>query len=373
MRRWKFLLVGVTGDLSRRKIFPALSEFANNNCQKIDIELIGYSRSVPDQDEISRILDQAYPDKKNKILKRTFVQGEYNDSSFFTKVFNELSDDERLIAYFAVPPQIFIDLLKIFCMVSKKNIDIIVEKPFGQDLDEAKKIIDKIYDCNLQERVHFCDHYLFKDGVNLNNNILNKLKKFTPENVVKIEIKALEEIGVEGRTGYFDKIGTIKDMIPAHFYSLWHILKKYNLIKLGFNDIVIDSLKIGQYRDYRDDVDNPKTNTETYFCIDGSVDGISVNFESGKKKSKKQTEIIITYSDSVIVRWNIDTERKIYIKDKVFNLNRTNLYDHANLFEDLLNKKFDRFLNEQDAINGWLFYEKIKKHIESTHPHLEIY
>jgi len=373
MQTWKFLLIGVTGDLSKRKILPALLEFAYKNFQEVNIELIGYSRSIPDREEIYHILEQAVVDKKTNLTKINFIQGEYNDPSFFIKTFNELKEDERLIAYFAVPPHIFIDLLKIFCLVNKRNIDVIIEKPFGQDIEEARKIIKKVEDCNLQEIVHFCDHYLFKEGVNLTNEVLEKLSKFKLEDITTIQINALEKLDVNGRAGYFDKIGSIKDMIPAHFYSLWHILKKYNLVNQSFNDIVINSLKIGQYNGYKEDVANTESKTETYFNIDGSVEGIKVNLESGKKKSKKQTEILITYSNNSKIRWNIDPGKKIYIDETEFDLSHTNSQDHTNLLEDLKNKVNERFLDEQDAINGWLFYEKIKKYIDATNPQLEIY
>lgn len=365
--KWNFLLIGITGDLAKRKILPALSQFSNKN-PEIEINLYGYSRSEPNRQEIEDILGN------HNLKSINFIQGEYSDPTFFIDLFNKTPQDEKLVAYFAIPPHVFLDLLKTFCPYNTHNLDILIEKPFGQDLNEAKEIINKVIECKLERNVHFCDHYLFKEALDLNSDIQENLRKLAENKVSKIEIRALEKVDVKGRAGYFDSVGSIKDMIPAHFYSLWFILNKYGITDKKLNDLEIKDIRLAQYKGYLEDIEKEESNTETYFKINGDLRGTEVTFESGKYLQQKLTEIDIFFENGEKVNWNIDPEKNLVINEnQAISLNRSNNLDHTNLFEDIRNNSHDRFLNESDAINGWLFYEKIRDFIESNKPDLEIY
>ncbi|GIW57409.1 MAG: hypothetical protein KatS3mg083_354 [Candidatus Dojkabacteria bacterium] len=222
MQKWKFIIAGITGDLARRKILPALGEFSNIFSQKLDIDLIGYSRSQPDQEAIYNSLNSK---RQSKIKNVQFHTGAYEDPSFFISLMQSVSAEEKIVFYFAVPPQVFLPLLDNLCPYHTKNIDIVIEKPFGNDINESKQIINKIHECKLAEKTHYCDHYMFKSGLQLDDQTIKNIQNL-PINIQSISIQALETIDVQGRGGYYDAVGAIKDMIPTHFYTLLKSLKK---------------------------------------------------------------------------------------------------------------------------------------------------
>ena len=367
---WKFLIIGITGDLSKRKILPALSEFATLNREKVEIELHGYSRSLPDEEEIQKIIGE-----KSAIKNIIYAQGEYSDPKYFQSLTENLKPEERLVVYFAVPPIVFLDLLETFCPYYKANLDIIIEKPFGRDGDEAQKILAKIRDCKLEENVHFCDHYLFKEAADLTGEAKSFLQDFLKEKEIKsFEIKALEKVDVKGRGGYYDEIGAIKDMFPAHIFSLYELVFENILGKKIESKFNINKVKLGQYKDYKNHVEKSDSQTETYFKIEGSFDdGINFTFESGKNLAVKLTEITVTFADGEKIIWNIDPEKTIQIDGKIFNLSHKKVFDHTNMFEAILEKKNEKFFKNENTLLGWKSYEEIKNFIEEKKINLEEY
>lgn len=183
---WKFLLFGITGNLAKIKILPGLSQFARLNSDKVSVELIGYSRSLPKIEEIELALNSGLdnsvhtkitpnkvkiqdnsknsPQKKHNLTKISFIQGSYEDGTVLFEEISKLQKDEKLVVYLAVPPSTFIKFLQNACPFSQSLLDIIVEKPFGRDPIEAEKLLSIVNSCNLHSQVHFCDHYLFKNA-----------------------------------------------------------------------------------------------------------------------------------------------------------------------------------------------------------------
>jgi hypothetical protein len=163
-------------------------------------------------------------------------------------------------------------------------------------------------------------------------------------------------------------------MIPAHFYSLWHILRKYNIVQNSFNEIQIKNIDLGQYKGYKEEINLPNSKTETYFKINGKVDGIDIVFESGKNFGEKLTEITIVFGNGDSMKWNIDPRKTLNINDTLeIDLNRNNNLDHTNLLEDIKSNFTERFLKEEDALNGWLFYSKIYEFVKNNNIPLKIY
>lgn len=368
--KWKFLLIGITGDLSKRKILPALSEFSNLNNDSVEVELFGYSRSKPEEKEIQEILGE-----NSAISKVEYVQGEYSDPSFFQKLTENLKPEERLIVYFAVPPMIFLELLATFCPYYKANLDIIIEKPFGRDYSEAVKILDKIHECKLENNVHFCDHYLFKDAAKLDLQTKGKVQEFVKDKKINhIEIKALEALGVRGRGGYYDDIGAIKDMLPAHLFSLYELVFAEIFDQISTDDISIEYVELGQYEGYLSDIERETSNTETYFKIKTKINNnIDLTFESGKKLGKKLTEVNISFTDGTTLAWNIDPLKEIRFDSKVFDLRKHKNLDHTNMFEAILNKDSTRFFKNKNTLAGWKLYDKIKFFIAENPTDLTFY
>jgi glucose-6-phosphate 1-dehydrogenase len=373
MQKWKFIIAGITGDLARRKILPALGEFSNIFSQKLDIEVIGYSRSQPDHEAIYNSLNSKRP---SKIKNVKFYTGQYDDPSFFINLMQDVSAEKKIIFYFAVPPQVFLLLLENLCPYHTKNIDIVIEKPFGNNMNEAKKIIDKVHECKLTEKTRYCDHYMFKSGLQLDDKTLEIIKNL-PMRIESISIKALETIDVQGRSSYYEGVGAIKDMIPAHFYTLIKSLQKVLQREIDINDdgkIFIRNVKLGQYQGYLEQIQRQTSSTETYFLIDMYINQIAFVLESGKKLDRKETSITILYENNTTLYWRIDPDPILLLDSEEIHIqNREAVSDHTRLFMDILFGNYDRFLNESDVINGWRIYENIKNFIVAHKIYPEIY
>jgi glucose-6-phosphate 1-dehydrogenase len=365
MQKWKFLLLGITGDLAKRKILPGLAQFAERNSDSVTIDLIGYSRSAPDNLEIIDILNKFTASAKHNIADISYIQGEYSDSSFFEHLIQTLGKDERLVVYIATPPVVFLQLLETFCPFNAYNLDIIIEKPFGQDLVEAKRILQKVNDCKLHNNIHYCDHYLFKSAAYVNHHVLNKLQFVKGKQLKKVSVVALEEIDTKGREGYYDTNGALKDMLPAHLYSLLNLaLTTFTHLDVkDLNDFTPERVTLGQYKSYLDDLGKQDSTTETYFKV-MCTDSVEMILESGKKLGQKNNEIIFEYIDGSTLRWNIDPDKTLeYVADGQFlhfDLNGEGTLDHTNMFEDLLNGISKKFFVAGNILPGWELYESVK-------------
>jgi glucose-6-phosphate 1-dehydrogenase len=370
MQHWKFLLVGITGDLSKRKILPGLAQFAELNKENVSVDLIGYSRSQPDSLEIEDILNKHTSDARHNVSSLKYVQGEYSDSTYFSQLIHSLKEGERLIVYIATPPVVFLQLLETFCPFNAYNLDIIIEKPFGQNLEEAHAIMKKIDSCRLNKNVHFCDHYLFKNAAYLPVDVLHALQDVKRKKVSKITVQALEELDAKGRGGYYDTNGAIKDMLPAHIYSLLGLgMATFTQTDTkDHNNFTIKEVILGQYESYLADVEKDTSVTETYFKIH-CLNSIEIILESGKNLGQKRTAITINFEDGSELAWNIDPEKTLSYtnsnKQLVFDISKNGKLDHTNMFEDLLHGKSDRFFIAQNVLSGWEMYEKVQDYIRS--------
>ncbi|NJK71713.1 MAG: hypothetical protein HC932_05770 [Thermales bacterium] len=139
MKRIKILLLGITGDLARIKVLPALSEFATLHQKDFEVHLIGYSRSKADEKEVENILNQNSKHDKHKIKTIEYIQDSYNNIDRFNQIIDGTSKQDKLIIYLAVPPVVFIPFLKSACPLDPSNLHIVIEKPFGRSIEELAR------------------------------------------------------------------------------------------------------------------------------------------------------------------------------------------------------------------------------------------
>ena len=192
---WKFLLFGITGNLAKIKILPGLAEFASLNQDKVSVELIGYSRSKPNLDEIEKVLNSGlsknsnldYLKAKHNLTNITFEQGSYEDGKVLFENIAKLKTHERLVVYLAVPPSTFLKFLQNACPYGDQNVDFIIEKPFGRDPIEAAKLLNLVESCGLEQQVHFCDHYLFKNSTLLKSLETLQIREFFKKSNIYVD------------------------------------------------------------------------------------------------------------------------------------------------------------------------------------------
>lgn len=411
MQIWKLILAGITGDLAKKKILPAIAQLAEKYNTEVQIHLIGYSRSQPDQLEIKRILNQATTSGSHKLSQIEYYQGNYDKPTLITDFSDNLHQDERLIVYLAVPPLTYSDILKNATGLEEKQVSIIIEKPFGRDLEEASKLVEIIKTNGLENKVHFFDHYLFKNATIITKADKSNLNFLKEKKLTSIKINALELEDAKNRGGYYNTIGALKDMWP-HIYNLTKLVsenipKSNPHIEIEKFSFQWHKIVLGQYKSYTHDIQVDSSNTETFFDLVGSIKfsestkedkpgkklkepSIPIKIVSGKKLNLKETSISLTFEellgkkktdhilkDSTTLFWSIYPNPSLQVTSQdsnfVINLEKNNNLDHTNLFLDLIENNNQRFTDIETIGKIWKSYEQIVQSYQNQNSKLEIY
>jgi glucose-6-phosphate 1-dehydrogenase len=373
MKTQKILILGITGNLAKLKILPAIGQYFDLHSHEVNIEIYGYSRSSPNLFEIQKLIRSQIksPESLDKLPKITLVKGEYSDKTFYDELVGSLTDSDSLAIYLAVPPSIYTNFLENSCPYSKRPIDILIEKPFGESLEEGKHILEIVAKCDLHQRVHFLDHYLFKSALQINSKkVTEQLKKYKLkiEDIKSIDISAQETVDAKERGGYYDNNGAIKDMFP-HLYSLYHFGISFFEQSIDSNWSIVEMAK-SQYEGYKTDVNNPESMTETSFLaiLKNQIDinsSYNLALASGKKSKQKWTNMTILFKNKY--RLELEISPKIlleFIDDKnyiqhTFEINLDDKLDHTRVFENVFAGDFSRFVPNDKVLEYWEVYQKI--------------
>ena len=243
------VIFGASGDLSRRKLVPALYGLAAQNCLARRFAIIGFSRTpMTDEafqktaiDSVKKFADAATlreEECKEFAGALAYVAGEYNHAEAFEKLKNRLEDLDRQhelhgnrLFYLATPPEIYpmiIEQLDKAGLAKNPNekswTRIIIEKPYGRDLASAKKLNQTVLNAFSERQVYRIDHYLGKDTVQnlmvlrFGNGIFEPL--WNRNYVDHVQITAGETLGVEQRAAFYETAGATRDMIQSHVLQL---------------------------------------------------------------------------------------------------------------------------------------------------------
>ena len=222
---------GATGDLAYKKIFPALQAMVKRD--HLDFPVIGVAKAgwnleqfrarAKDSLEKHGGLDPAAFEKLSKLLR--YVDGDYADPATFDALRKELGDAQRPAHYLAIPPVLFPTVVKhLEESGSAHGARVIIEKPFGHDLESAlalNKLVLSVFD---ESQVFRIDHYLGKRPVN--NLIIFRfanafMESFWNRNYIEsVQITMAEDFGVQGRGAFYDANGTVRDVIQNHMFQL---------------------------------------------------------------------------------------------------------------------------------------------------------
>jgi glucose-6-phosphate 1-dehydrogenase len=366
METIKFFILGISGNLAKEKVLPALGQFHGLYGDQINIEIHGYSRSEANLAEIQKLTCLADSSSCPRIK---LYNGEYENNQVYHDLVSGLKKNERLVVYLAIPPNIFIKFLQNSCPYGKHRLDILMEKPFGANEDEANQIIKIIEACDLVNSVHFIDHYWFKNSSRANFDIISKGLDLNTAKLKKIKIQAVEMIDIGARKGYYDQTGAIKDML-VHLYSLLNLSKKlFTNSEFEIEVTKVTSLKLGQYESYQTEINDFDSTTETYFDIRTKFKyqekNIEIEFESGKKQAEKKTQITLE-SENETITYNLAPESNIKIskngkEDQIINIEDSKTLDHTNVFFDVWHNEFNRFVPKEEVIKGWKVFNKVKE------------
>ena len=325
------VIIGITGDLSKRRLLPAVEQIVKAKAAPSKFKVVGISRSKIDP---SIVLKDARTSKPLTFLSNNLRMHQMdltrpedydNLKSHLLILEQQLGGSSQWLFYLSIPPQFTNQVIKYLGasgISSHKSTKLLVEKPFGTDLVSAKELIRQTKKSFLEEQIYRIDHYLAKE---MAQNLLvfrsgNPLFKRTwnRDFIERIEIIAGEKIDIEDRAVFYEQTGALRDLVQSHLLQLTALtlmeiprklelrdvprLKKNTLKKLHLpnEEAAKADVKRGQYEGYRKEVDNPKSNVETYLDITLVSDyarwqGVPIRLITGKALSEKTTQIRIIY------------------------------------------------------------------------------
>ncbi|KAJ6801819.1 glucose-6-phosphate 1-dehydrogenase, cytoplasmic isoform [Iris pallida] len=343
------VVLGASGDLAKKKTFPALFNlFRQGFLQANEVHIFGYARTKISDDELrDRIrgyLSQGkgasveHSDELSKFLQLIkYVSGSYDSGDGFTLLNKEISEHElsknsqsgtsRRLFYLALPPSVYPSVCKMirnYCMNQSDLTGwtrIVVEKPFGKDLSSAEELSTQLGELFDEQQIYRIDHYLGKELV---QNLLvlrfaNRL--FLPlwnrDNIDNVQIVFREDFGTEGRGGYFDEYGIIRDIIQNHLMQVLclvamekpvslkpeHIRDEKVKVLQSVLPISLEEVVLGQYEGYKDDptVSN-NSNTPTFATVVLHIhnerwEGVPFILKAGKALNSRKAEIRVQFKD----------------------------------------------------------------------------
>ncbi len=323
------IIVGITGDLSKRKLLPAIGQIAMTGMIPPQFKILGVTR----QSDVS--IEGLLRDTNNKDYLRDNTELFQMDldnledykklKDKLIKIEKEFGTEAEYLFYLSVPPitsKTIIGLIGEVGLANREGTKLLLEKPFGTDLESAKDLVSHIDQYFKSEQVYRIDHYMAKETA---QNIIvfregNSLFKRTwnKDFIDRIEVTVSEEIGIEGRANFYEQTGALRDLIQSHLLQLlaltlmdipkaeemddvprlrYEALKQ---LKIKEGETLTTHAKRGQYKGYREEVNNENSMTETFASIDlESSDpkwqGVNINLTTGKALKDKFTEIKIFY------------------------------------------------------------------------------
>ncbi len=348
------IIFGVTGDLSRKKLMPAVYDLANRGLLPPGFALVGFARrDWADQDFAQVVHDAVKQYARTPFVEEVweqlaqgirFVQGEFNDDAAFEQLKITLDELDRTRGtmgnhafYLSIPPKSFPQVTEqlrrsgLAQQVNGQWRRVVIEKPFGSDLTTARELNDVVESVFPADAVFRIDHYLGKETV---QNILalrfaNQLYEpiWNAKYVDHVQITMAEDIGVGGRAGYYDGIGAARDVIQNHLLQLLALTAMEEPVSFAASDLRAEKEKVlsavrvpkdlstatarGQYSSgwqggervvgfLEEEGMNPQSLTETFAAIRLDIgtrrwEGVPFYLRAGKRLGRRVTEIAVVF------------------------------------------------------------------------------
>jgi glucose-6-phosphate 1-dehydrogenase len=251
-----FIVFGATGDLARKKLYPAFNELLRFGRLPEHILVVGYGRSDYTMESLWKkqsVKCKGTDEEKLRLFKRCrYFRGQYDSEEAFQKLdqqivdyANELGGPDNRIFFLSIPPTIFGKVcqnVKDNCMSKKGFTRIIIEKPFGRDSESYQKLNDVTSSVFDERQLYRIDHYLGKEVIMniLSQRFVNVI--FEPmwnnKYIQSVQINWQENLGTGGRGGYFDKFGIIRDIMQNHLLQVLMFIAMDRPDSLSGEDIV---------------------------------------------------------------------------------------------------------------------------------------
>ena len=344
------VIFGASGDLTKRKLLPALFHLEQQGLLPAEFAIVGVARrdlkgtfSADMKDGILKFGGVKQDDQKidEFIDKVDYHAMNFDDpagydglKALLEKIDKERGTEGNRLFYLAVAPEYFSDIINFLgehgmAHPEKGHARVIIEKPFGHDLKSARELNDEVNKVFNEEQIFRIDHYLGKETVQnilvfrFANGIFEPI--WNRNYIDHIQITAAESIGIEGRGPFYEKAGALRDVVQNHVMELlsfvameppvsfeassvrgekvkvWRAIKPIpidNTVRGQYALGTVDGQQVQGYRE-EDRVD-PSSATETYAALKLEIEnwrwaGVPIYLRAGKRMAKRVTEITIQF------------------------------------------------------------------------------
>ena len=339
------VIFGASGDLTRRKLLPAVYNLAEADLLPKRFAIVGVARPPIDESDYRRQMRDRVKDAEGEPLEAEkwqsiedrlhYVSGEFHDPALYqsiAKMLRELGSRDAIppnyLFYFAVPPDLFATVAdQLAASGLAKEGDgwrrVIVEKPFGYDLESARSLNARLTAGFRESQIYRIDHYLGKETVQnilafrFANGIFEPI--WNRRYVSHVQMTVAEDEGIGSRGAYYDKSGALRDIVQNHMFQLLTLVAMEPPISFRAEDVRNEKVKVlhamtplsteavtrdvvrGQYDGYRNEANvAPDSRTETFVAMRLYVDnwrwaGVPFYLRTGKKLARRETHVAVQF------------------------------------------------------------------------------
>jgi len=414
-----FVLFGTLGDLARRKLLPSLYQLEKANLLHQGTMILGVARQEMIKDDfVVQVKTALKTFLGEEICEETwarmsarlgYAQIDMKNPKDYKQLKKHVDSSRTMVCYFATPPSVYGDICKGMneSEVIDDTVRVVLEKPIGHNLASSKVINEHVAEFFDEKQIYRIDHYLGKETV-LNLIALRFANSIFATNwdhncIDHVQISVAESVGIEGRWGYFDDAGQMRDMVQNHLLQILSLVAMEPPTTLDADSIRDEKLKVlkalrpinatnvsektvrGQYTagfvrgeevpGYLDEPDaNEKSTTETFVAIKAEIDnwrwaGVPFYLRTGKRLPNKTSEVVIYFKrqphnlfggsfatlpqNKLVIRLQPDEGVEITVMNKVPGLTTTGSMD---LQKSKLNLSFSEAFSEDRIPDA---YEKL--------------
>ncbi|MEP7103586.1 MAG: glucose-6-phosphate dehydrogenase [Candidatus Dojkabacteria bacterium] len=423
------IIFGATGDLVNKKILPSIYNLYKEKKLPEKFKVIAFARRDFTDGKYNEIVKESLHHygnlEENEDLSEfmklfQYHQGNFDDLSALQSLGEELkkidndSGVSNKLFYLAVPPTYYQEL---FNNIHESKVHeqggtsrIIVEKPFGSNLETAQQLDELLGKLFKEEQIFRIDHYLGKEALQniltfrFSNLIFEPI--WSNKYIERIEIRTLESMGVETRGEFYDKVGALRDVGQNHLLQMVALITMENpegkdiretrasllekLIPLTDEDVKNKTYR-AQYEGYKEiDKVDPGSKTETYFRLSCGLNserwsGVEIVLEAGKKLASASKEIIVFFkpvgnnirnkiifsiepTEEIKIKFlsnesgdkNIKSEQSLDFNFRANTEKKQYVEEYAQLFLDAINGDMMSFISSKEVNAMWKFIDSIK-------------